>query len=484
MKINPRKMQVIVVCVLLSVVFILSVGSSQEFIITENEGKQYSPAICKDIVVWTDERHGNQDIYGYNLSTQKEFQITTDTEDQNDPAIYNNIVVWVDERNGNYDIYEYNLLTGEEFSICTSLGEKCDPAIYGDIVVWKNYGRDSPDISGYNLSTHQKVAIGENPHGDSPAIYGDIVVWEMYKNHHGIINGYNLSTSKKFPIAKTYNGRCHGESYCSGDPKIYNNIVVWAGCRDKNPDIYGYNLLTNQEFQITTHEDHQNSPAIYENVVVWVDYRNGNPDIYGADISPPYRNILSKSKIRMHISEHYWTAIWMLIIGLSVWIIWRFIWYIKNYGDTSKVVPQSATQKDFKKTFLADIYFLVFAVISVPMGITTIFDMEHPSGFLYLITSAIYVLIYIWRQKIPYIRITDDEIIFFKNIAYSPKVINKNDIQKINVETWTNCPYKAHIFLKSGKKIEIFFSSFHEDDKEDLVDALIQLVGVDKKNGF
>jgi hypothetical protein len=153
------------------------------------------------------------------------------------------------------------------------------------------------------------------------------------------------------------------------------------------------------------------------------------------------------------------------------------------------ILLSTRAQKEFKKlpiaeTFLANIHFLVFAVIFVPMGITTIFNMEHPTGFLYLITSAIYALIYIWRQKFPYIRITGDEIILFKNITYSPKVINKNEIQKINVETWTNYPYKAYIFLKSGKKIEIFFSSFHDDDKEDLVDALTQLVGVDKKNGF
>ncbi|MGD2251047.1 MAG: hypothetical protein PVF58_21840 [Candidatus Methanofastidiosia archaeon] len=87
MRINPRTMQVIVLCALLLVVSILSVESTQEFIITENESKQGGPEIYGDIVVWTDFRNGNYDIYGYNLTTKKEFQITTDPEDQNDPAI-------------------------------------------------------------------------------------------------------------------------------------------------------------------------------------------------------------------------------------------------------------------------------------------------------------------------------------------------------------------------------------------------------------
>jgi beta propeller repeat protein len=59
--------------------------------------------------VWTDDRNGNWDIYGYDLSTKEEFQITTDESDQRFPAIYGSTVVWQDERNGNSDIYGVDL---------------------------------------------------------------------------------------------------------------------------------------------------------------------------------------------------------------------------------------------------------------------------------------------------------------------------------------------------------------------------------------
>jgi len=45
------------------------------------------------------------------LRTDQEFQITTDSHDQYCPALYGNIVVWTDERNGNADIYGFNLLS-------------------------------------------------------------------------------------------------------------------------------------------------------------------------------------------------------------------------------------------------------------------------------------------------------------------------------------------------------------------------------------
>jgi beta propeller repeat protein len=59
----------------------------------ESTIQQY-PAIYGNVVVWKDDRNGNWDIYGYDLSTENEFQITEDVSDQEWPAIYGNTVVW------------------------------------------------------------------------------------------------------------------------------------------------------------------------------------------------------------------------------------------------------------------------------------------------------------------------------------------------------------------------------------------------------
>lgn len=81
------------------------VSPAGEFPIVTDPFTQTQPAISGNIVVWTDERNGNKDIYGYNLSSGKEFQVTTDPADQESPAIFGGTVVWADKRNGNWDIY-------------------------------------------------------------------------------------------------------------------------------------------------------------------------------------------------------------------------------------------------------------------------------------------------------------------------------------------------------------------------------------------
>ena len=90
-----------------------------EFAVASNEAEQMNPDIDGNIVVWQDNRNGNWDIYGYNLTTRREFQITAESHDQTNPAISGNIVVWEDSRNGNLQIFAM-ILDGPEVARCTS----------------------------------------------------------------------------------------------------------------------------------------------------------------------------------------------------------------------------------------------------------------------------------------------------------------------------------------------------------------------------
>jgi beta propeller repeat protein len=79
---------------------------------------QMYPAVYGGIVVWVDDRNGNLDIYGFNLTTNQQFPIVVDPGIERFPVIYRDIVVWEDYRDGrcmNWDIYVYNLSTEEEF---------------------------------------------------------------------------------------------------------------------------------------------------------------------------------------------------------------------------------------------------------------------------------------------------------------------------------------------------------------------------------
>ncbi|MBU6999058.1 MAG: hypothetical protein HXS42_15530 [Theionarchaea archaeon] len=74
--------------VMLLVMNFSSAVKSSEFQITADSSIQQYPAIYGNFVVWDDDRNGNWDIYGYDLSTENEFQITKDISDQQCPAIY------------------------------------------------------------------------------------------------------------------------------------------------------------------------------------------------------------------------------------------------------------------------------------------------------------------------------------------------------------------------------------------------------------
>ncbi|MCK4733445.1 MAG: hypothetical protein KAT65_13415, partial [Methanophagales archaeon] len=258
-----------------------------EFPICTDPAGQANPAISGDIVVWTDYRNGNADIYGYDLSTNTEFPICTDPAGQANPAISGNIVVWRDDRNyysTGLDIYGYDLSTDAEFPICTDGAWQQHPAISGDIVVWMDKRNGNQDIYGYNLSSQEELEVYTEPTWQGyPAISGNIVVWwDCVLVDHSLtscdIYGYDLSTGTECAI-------CTHPSY-QYHPAISGDIVVWMDSR--GVDIYGYNLSTDTEFPICTDPAGQNVPAISGNIVVWTDFRNyysTGIDIYGYDLS-------------------------------------------------------------------------------------------------------------------------------------------------------------------------------------------------------
>ena len=74
-------------------------------------------------------------IFGYELDSGSELPIAFGW-DKHEPSLQGNLVVWSDTRNGDRDIYGYDLATGEEFSICIEKGDQWNPVIYGDTVAW------------------------------------------------------------------------------------------------------------------------------------------------------------------------------------------------------------------------------------------------------------------------------------------------------------------------------------------------------------
>ena len=251
--------------------------AAEVFSICSKPSQHYDPRISENIVVWHDNRNGNYDIYGFDLSAKNDSPICTDVEEQQDAAISGNIIIWVDHRKGVYvyDIYGYDLSTETEFLITNirqPTGPWRGPNIDGNLIVceddtkgyWEKYGYD---ICGYNLATKTGLPICVNPsHQACPKVSGNIVVWTDDRNGNGDIYGYDLSTQTEFAI-------CTNEAY-QGWADIRGNIVVWQDERNGNSDVYGYDLSTGIEFPICTEPHEQVGPLVSGNVVVWEDRRH------------------------------------------------------------------------------------------------------------------------------------------------------------------------------------------------------------------
>jgi beta propeller repeat protein len=251
-----------------------------EFGICTDEASQSFPAISGDIVVWEDERNGDKDIYGYDLSTHSRFIVCTESADQEQPAINGGIIVWRDNRNAGWDIYGYDLSEQSEFVICAGPNDQYSPAVSGDIVVWWDYRSGSADIYAYDLSGKSEFPIcAQSADQYSPAISGDIIVWEDYRNGNADIYAYDLSTKSEFPICT--NG---ADQY---SPAINGDIIVWCDGRNGSgtQDIYAYDLSTQSEFAVCAGDWLQDGPAISGDIVAWRDYRSSSSDIYSARIS-------------------------------------------------------------------------------------------------------------------------------------------------------------------------------------------------------
>ncbi len=300
------------------------------------------------LVVWTDERNGNYDIYGQFLSREglyvrEPLAFTHQAASAKPATVYNPdddefLVVWDDRSNGSLDIYGQRVgadgsLEGGTIRITSDPDDQVFPTVAYDgeasqyLVVWEDQRDDPPDdsdvnIYGQRLNSHGSLfgsnfvvcARPDNQYWPrvafNPGERQYLVVWE--DSSMGDLRGIAGQlvgeddpplVGNVIDIASGDSAGCRG----AGNPSVTYGaasgeyMVVWhlQSVPGGDGDIYGRRLsgdgalLDSGEIAISTAADDQLSPhvsyapASQRYYVCWGDERNEaqEPDIFGQSLS-------------------------------------------------------------------------------------------------------------------------------------------------------------------------------------------------------
>lgn len=158
-----------------------------EFVIADAPGNQHDPQIDDNLVVWWDD---NWHILLYDLATQQTMPIPgVSIRSVPDVSAVDHLVVWQDNRNGNSDIYGYDLTAQTEKPIVVEPEDQENVAIANGLVAFQSRVLGVPwNIQLHVLASDLTFVISENSNPQTqPAVNGATVVWQDNRSHQADI---------------------------------------------------------------------------------------------------------------------------------------------------------------------------------------------------------------------------------------------------------------------------------------------------------
>ena len=232
-------------------------------------------AISGDIIVYTDYRGADANIWYYDLATSTENAVTTDRGDQVLNDVSGGIITYDHYNFG--DVFTYDIATRTTTDITGNYGSGgCarEPAIGGNLLAWAQGG----DIYAKDLATGEQRRITNTPASDrAVAVGGGIIVWQgCDPTCHIFTYDWDAATTTRI-----------SDSTCDErDPDTNGNIVVYSArpATGGGGDICYYDIDTGVETRIVLPGDQMN-PNISGDYVSFEDIGTGISHIRLLDIT-------------------------------------------------------------------------------------------------------------------------------------------------------------------------------------------------------
>lgn len=270
--------------------------------VTSDINPQYDPAVSDGKVAWTDYNPstGLSHISVYDIPTATYTTLTVDTaSNQNLADISGTTVVYTDSRHGNLDIFAFDLLTGIETPIVTDPANQLAPAIRGTRIAWEDNRGPKPNIWAWDGAVATAVSPNNSFPQAHPAVSGNTVVWA------DLANGVSFNIWKAdLATPGSATAVTHNTTFNCQNPDIDGNYAVYECDAGGISQIYATDLLTGTQTQVTAAAASQKNPKISGTFVVWEDYTHGatDADLQGWDLRTAQGSTLADgpSNQRLH----------------------------------------------------------------------------------------------------------------------------------------------------------------------------------------
>jgi beta propeller repeat protein len=302
--------------------------------ITDEAAWQARPSIWGDTIVWYDDRNNvgvSRDLYVYDISEQQETRLTT-SGDVDDPDVYGDIIVWTENRDGDYDVFMYDRSTGTETPITSDTFRQSEVVVYRDTIVWDddrhNPGGAPSDIYMYDIptGTETRVTNAVAANQRDPDIHGMRFAWSDDRDNLGASDEVYL-----FDILGGQEDRLTVAGVDAEDPAVWGDLVAWEeGTGNKNVTLR--DLATGVTTPLTSDPSDQDDPDVFRHLVAWEDNRHTQNEIYLYDVEAGSEERVTNAafesinpriwgnKIVFEDSRGHsgnWNDIWMASFGLE-----------------------------------------------------------------------------------------------------------------------------------------------------------------------